>query len=81
MDTNKKIAALESLVDHLKTELTYIHQLMKACGFPDGIATLKETAEELLKEQLIFEEKALPEFQGQARFNQIRVSNKYFKKS
>lgn len=62
MDTNKKIAALESLVDHLKTELSYLNKLMKACGFPEGIATLKMTAEELLKEQELFEEKALPEF-------------------
>lgn len=58
MDSNKKIAYLESLVDHLKTELAYINDLMVQVGFPEGIATLKMTAQELLKEQEFLEEKA-----------------------
>lgn len=62
MDNNKKIAALESLVDHLKTELSYVNNLMIECGFPEGIKTLKMTAEELIKEQHGLEEKATPEF-------------------
>ena len=49
MDTNQKIATLESLVDYLKTELTNLNQLMVECGFSEGIITLKQSAEELLK--------------------------------
>lgn len=50
MDTNKKIAALESLVDYLKTELVYLNQILTECGFSEGIATLKQTVEEFLKQ-------------------------------
>lgn len=58
MDTNKKVAYLESLVDHLKTELVHLNDLMIQVGFPEGIATLKMTAQELLTEKQIFEESA-----------------------
>ena len=50
MEHNNNIAALESHVDHLETELSYLNHLLIRCGFPEGIATLKMTAEELLKE-------------------------------
>jgi hypothetical protein len=53
---SKKVAALESKVDHLETELTYIHGLLVQCGFPEGIKTLKETAEELISEIAISQE-------------------------
>ncbi len=49
MDLNKKIAILESLVDHLNTELNYLNQILVDCGFSEGIATLKMAAEEMLK--------------------------------
>lgn len=49
MDKSKKIATLESLVDHLKTELSYLNQILVECGFSDGIATLKQSAEDLLR--------------------------------
>lgn len=49
MDQNQKIAVLESLVDHLKTELSSLNKLLTECGFVDGISTLKMAAEELLK--------------------------------
>lgn len=49
MDPNKKIAALESLVDHLKTEITYLNQILTECGFSEGLTTLKQTVEEFLK--------------------------------
>ncbi|HSW70984.1 MAG TPA: hypothetical protein VLH77_03280 [Gammaproteobacteria bacterium] len=61
MDLNKKVAALESLVDHLKTEISYLNKILVECGFPEGIATLKMSVEELLKENQLFEEKASPE--------------------
>ena len=59
MDNNLKeealkarIAKLESQVDHLEAELTYLDGLLIEVGFPEGITTLKETAEELLADGL-----------------------------
>ncbi len=49
MDLNKKIATLESLVDHLKTELSYLNQILVECGFSEGVHTLKLAAEEMLR--------------------------------
>ena len=49
MHSNKKIATLESLVDYLKTEISYLNQILVDCGFTEGIATLKQSAEEFLK--------------------------------
>ena len=47
---NKYVAILETRVDHLETELSQLDSLLKKVGFPEGIATLKETAEELLRQ-------------------------------
>jgi hypothetical protein len=55
MEANK-IAALESRIDHLETELSYLNKILIKCGFSEGIATLKETVEEMLQEQLLVEE-------------------------
>ncbi len=49
-ELNSKIAGLESQVDLLESELSYIDQLLLKCGFPEGIKTLKKTVEELLSE-------------------------------
>lgn len=49
MDSNKKMAALESLVDYLKTEITNLNQLLVDIGFSEGITTLKQAATDLLK--------------------------------
>ena len=49
-ELNSKIAGLESQVDVLESELSYIDQLLLKCGFPEGIKTLKKTVEELLSE-------------------------------
>ena len=46
----KKIAALESKVDHLETELSHLDGMLLACGFPNGVETLKETIKEILAE-------------------------------
>ncbi len=43
----KKIAHLESVNDHLLTELGYVDHLMKLVGFTDGLETVKLTAREL----------------------------------
>jgi hypothetical protein len=45
------VASLETKVDLLEAELTYLHQILIQCGFPEGIATLKMTVEELLSEE------------------------------
>ena len=49
-NNNNHIAVLESRIDHLETELSYLNNLLIQVGFPEGIATLKWTAEELLQE-------------------------------
>lgn len=46
-DLLKKIARLESLNDHLLTELGYIDNLMRLVGFSGGLETVKLTAKEL----------------------------------
>ncbi|MBS3904115.1 MAG: hypothetical protein KGZ39_02170 [Simkania sp.] len=45
-----KVAYLESKVDMLEAELSYLNDLLVRCGFPEGISTLKSTVEELLAE-------------------------------
>jgi hypothetical protein len=46
----KKLAVLESANDQLCTELVDIDQLMRLVGFTNGIAGLKETAQEFCEE-------------------------------
>jgi hypothetical protein len=46
-----KIASLESNIDMLEAELSYMNEILSRCGFPEGIKTLKETVEELLAEE------------------------------
>lgn len=46
-DLIRQVAHLESLNDHLLTELGYIDQLMRLVGFAGGIETVKLTAQEL----------------------------------
>jgi predicted nuclease with TOPRIM domain len=46
-----KVAVLETKVDMLESELTYLNEMLMRCGFSEGIHTLKETVEELLSEQ------------------------------
>lgn len=50
LDKKSKIAALESKVDMLETELTYLNEMLLLSGFPQGIETLKKTVSELLKD-------------------------------
>jgi hypothetical protein len=47
---NAQVAYLESRIDHLETEITYLDKLLLDCGFPEGIRTLKFCAEELIQE-------------------------------
>ncbi|MFI0434629.1 MAG: hypothetical protein ACH350_02735 [Parachlamydiaceae bacterium] len=46
-DLINKIAQLESVNDHLLTELSYVDQLMRLVGFAGGLETVKLTAKEL----------------------------------
>lgn len=45
-----KIAALESKCDLLESEITHLDSMLRKCGFPDGINTLKDTVQELIEE-------------------------------
>ncbi|CRX37815.1 hypothetical protein [Estrella lausannensis] len=46
----KKIAQLESINDHLQTEINYVDQLMRMAGFQGGIETVKLAAMEIVKQ-------------------------------
>ncbi len=46
-DLITKVAHLESLNDHLLTELGYVDRLMRLVGFANGLETVKVTAREL----------------------------------
>lgn len=46
-----KIAGLETKIDMLESELSYMNAILIKCGFPEGIVTLKETVEDLLAEE------------------------------
>ena len=47
---NSQIAALESKVDLLESEILHLDEILKKCGFSSGISTLKSTVLELLGE-------------------------------
>lgn len=46
-DLVTKVAHLESVNDHLLTELGYVDHLMRLVGFAEGLETVKLTAKEL----------------------------------
>ena len=45
-----QVASLESQVDLLEAELVHLNEMLVACGFPEGIQTLKATMQEVLAE-------------------------------
>ena len=47
----KKVAQLESVNDHLLTELGYVDHLMRLVGFAGGLETVKLTAQELYESE------------------------------
>jgi hypothetical protein len=54
MSTNElkqMTAFLESKVDWLETELGYLDQMLRKCGFPEGISSLKLAVLEVLKDK------------------------------
>lgn len=44
-----EISRLESVNDHLKTEITYIDHLLRLSGFSRGLESLKEVAIEMIE--------------------------------
>jgi hypothetical protein len=51
VDLQKKIALLESMNDHLTTELTNLDHLMRLVGFSGGLETVKAVALELYESE------------------------------
>lgn len=49
-EERKDLARLESKLDILEAEITYLDIILRKSGFPQGIATLKNTVEEILRE-------------------------------
>jgi hypothetical protein len=45
----KKVAKLEFVHDQLESELLYVDNLLKSVGFPQGLASAKEVALELIE--------------------------------
>lgn len=46
----KQIASLQSQLDHLESELGHLDEILKECGFPGGIVSLKSTIAEFIEE-------------------------------
>jgi len=44
----RRVAHLESRLDHCEAELGYLNTLLINSGFPEGVETLKVTIEQLL---------------------------------
>lgn len=49
-ELQRTVAGLESKLDLLESELSYLNTLLIKCGFSHGIQTLKLTVEEILNE-------------------------------
>jgi hypothetical protein len=49
----KKIARLESINDHLESEVNYVDELMKLIGFQEGLGTVKAAAKEIIRQKLM----------------------------
>ncbi len=47
-ELKKKIAGLETQLDHLESEFHQLNYILMQCGFPEGIKTLKSAVKELL---------------------------------
>jgi hypothetical protein len=59
MDTKalqRRERELEFINDQLTAELEYLDHILKAIGFPNGLQSCKQVAQELLTEGLEFQE-------------------------
>ncbi len=48
----RKLAVLESINDHLSTEVSHVDHLMRIVGFSGGLETVKATAKEIIEKDL-----------------------------
>ncbi|MCB1149628.1 MAG: hypothetical protein KDK48_05620 [Chlamydiia bacterium] len=48
-ELEQEIARLESINDHLRTEIEYIDELLRQSGFTRGLESLKEVALEMIQ--------------------------------
>lgn len=48
-DIVKRIAQLEFIHDQLSAEILHLDRLLRSVGFPDGIRSAKEVAEEIIQ--------------------------------
>ncbi len=55
-ELTKKIAYLEFVNDQLSSEIHYVDHLLRVIGFPDGLATIKSAAQEVIEEEESVEE-------------------------
>jgi hypothetical protein len=49
-DLHKQVAVLESQLDMVESELSYLNNLLVQCGFTEGTNSLKATLLEILDE-------------------------------
>jgi hypothetical protein len=47
----KRIAYLEFVNDQLISEIHYVDRLLRLIGFPDGLDTIKNAAQEVIEEE------------------------------
>lgn len=59
-DLINKMSQLESINDHLMTELSYVDNLMRLVGFSGGLETVKLTAKELFDSESRLSEENKP---------------------
>ncbi len=52
-EIQRKIAHSEFVHDQLVTELEALDRLLRATGFPDGVASVRQVAEEMLQEGIL----------------------------
>ncbi len=43
-----KMALLESQMDFMESDMTHLDDMLKECGFPEGLKTLKTSVEEFI---------------------------------
>ncbi len=52
LELRRKIAILESVNDHLMTDIAHLDRQMRLIGFSQGLITVKATAQEIIDKGL-----------------------------
>lgn len=55
-ELEKKLARLEFINDQLSAEVTYVDNILRAIGFPQGLESVKAAANEIISEGIGQEE-------------------------